>query len=160
MLMNYEQFCNKDEDLQRVDEGKIADIKDNILNKSRDLKQGMKDTVKKVARIGKREARQTMMALDIISKKILKGRKITPEEAKFLKSQGKDLAKLIPLIAIQGIPVPVPITPFLIAYGKKVGIDLVPKDQEEPEDFKNKTYNPVKAIKKKRSEKEELVKEQ
>lgn len=158
MLMNYEQFCNhKDDDLQRIDEGKIADIKDKILNKSRELGKSMKDTTKKVARIGKREARQTLMALDIIGKKILKGRKITPEEAKFLKDQGKDIARLIPLIAIQGIPAPVPITPFLIAYGRKVGLDLVPKDNVEPEDFKDKTYNPVKAVKKRRAGKKELT---
>ena len=75
MLMKYDEYC-KSQELQRIDEGKIADIRDNVLNKSRELKQSMKDTMKKVGKIGKREARQTMMALDIISKKILKGRKI------------------------------------------------------------------------------------
>lgn len=155
MLMKYKQFCEyTDSDLQKIDEGKIADIKDKVLNKSRDLGKSMKDSLKKVQAIGKREARQTAMALDIIGQKILKGRKISPDEAKFLKEQGKDIAKLLPLIAIQGIPIPVPITPFLIAYGRKVGIDLVPKDNQEPEAFKHKSYNP---FKKKKEETQQVV---
>jgi len=156
MLMNYEQFCEFTEyDIQRIDESRIADIKDKVFNKSRELGKGMKDAVKKASKISKREARQTLMALDIISKKMLKGKKISPEEAKFIKAQGKNLAKIIPLIAIQGIPASVPITSFLLAYGKKYGIDLSPKAHIEPEDYKDKTYNPITNYKRKRSKKQE-----
>jgi len=156
--MSYEQFENS-KNLESIDESKISDITKNVLNKSRELGTKTKEAIIKIGKLGKREARQTLMALDIISKKMLKGKKINDEEKQFLKSQAKDLAKLIPLIAVSGIPVPIPITPFLIAYGKKFGIDLIPKDQIEPVDYKDKTYNPVTAIKNKRASNKGFVTE-
>ena len=73
----------------------------------------------------KRESRETKEAIRLIDL-LIKGEKITDEQQKFLKAQAVDLAKILPLIAIQGIPVPVPITPFLIILGKKVGFDILP----------------------------------
>jgi hypothetical protein len=73
----------------------------------------------------KRESRETKEAIRLIDL-LIKGEKITEEQQKFLKAQAVDLAKILPLIAIQGIPVPVPITPFLIILGKKVGFDILP----------------------------------
>ena len=73
----------------------------------------------------KRESRETKEAVRLIDL-LIKGEKITEEQQKFLKAQAVDLAKILPLIAIQGIPVPVPITPFLIILGKKVGFDILP----------------------------------
>ena len=73
----------------------------------------------------KRESRETKEAVRLIDL-LIKGEKITEEQQKFLKAQAVDLAKILPLIAIQGIPVPVPITPFLIILGKEVGFDILP----------------------------------
>ena len=50
------------------------------------------------------------------------------DEKSFLKEQSKDLARIIPLVAISGIPIPIPITPLLIMLGKKYGFDFLPKD--------------------------------
>ena len=73
----------------------------------------------------KRETRETKEALRLVDQ-LIKGNDISDEQKKFLKAQAVDLAKVLPLIAIQGIPVPVPITPFLIILGKKVGFDILP----------------------------------
>lgn len=99
-----------------------------------------KDIIKKVSKVGKRETRQTIMLLDILKDKILKNKKLTDEEKTFIKEQGKDLAKILPLIAISSIPIPVPITPIILAYGKKFNLDLMPKDNEEPKTYKDKKY--------------------
>jgi hypothetical protein len=73
----------------------------------------------------KREKRETGEALRILQS-ILKGERVTDVQKKFLKAQSIDLVKLIPLVAIQGIPVPIPITPILLLAGKKIGFDILP----------------------------------
>jgi len=73
----------------------------------------------------KRESRETKEAVRLVDQ-LIRGNEISDEQKKFLKAQAVDLAKVLPLIAIQGIPVPVPITPFLIVLGKKVGFDILP----------------------------------
>lgn len=57
---------------------------------------------------------------------------ISAEEKIFLKGQSGNIIKLIPLIIISLIPIPIPITPFLILLGKKIGIDLIPKNLKIP----------------------------
>ena len=54
--------------------------------------------------------------------------KVSEKEKSFLKAQSKDLARIIPLVAISGIPIPIPLTPLLIMLGKKYGFDFMPKD--------------------------------
>lgn len=73
----------------------------------------------------KRESRETQEAARLVGE-LMKGNQIEDVQKKFLKAQAVDLVKALPLIAIQGIPVPVPITPFLILLGKKVGFDILP----------------------------------
>ena len=59
------------------------------------------------------------------------GKEVTAEEKKLLKYQSIDLLKVLPLIAIQGIPVPIPITPLLIILGKKYGFNVLPDSHEK-----------------------------
>lgn len=73
----------------------------------------------------KRESTETKRALGIL-RKMIKGEEISNKEKIFLKAQSKDIIRILPLIAIQGIPAPVPITPFLIALGKKYGFSVLP----------------------------------
>ena len=75
----------------------------------------------------KREGQETKIAI-IIIRKMLKGKEVTYGEKEFLKEHSIEMAKLIPLVLISGIPIPVPITPLLIALGKKYDIDILPKD--------------------------------
>jgi hypothetical protein len=77
--------------------------------------------------VTKRESQETKIAVSILSK-MLKGEEVSDKEKSFLKEQSKDLARIIPLIAISGIPIPIPITPLLIMLGKKYGFDFLPKD--------------------------------
>lgn len=100
------------------------------------LDEGVLDMVKKAVTKGgefaktvwdatKREGRETKEALRILSD-LVQGETVSDKEKEFLKAQSVDLVKVLPVIAVSGIPVPVPITPFLIMLGKKVGIDLLP----------------------------------
>jgi hypothetical protein len=75
----------------------------------------------------KRESQETKIAVSILSK-MVKGEEVSEKEKSFLKAQSKDLARIIPLVAISGIPIPIPLTPLLILLGKKYGFDFLPKD--------------------------------
>jgi hypothetical protein len=94
----------------------------------------LNDLIKKGGKIAsdtwevtKRESQETKIAVGILSK-MIKGEEVSDKEKSFLKEQSKDLARIIPLIAVSGIPVPIPLTPLLIMLGKKYGFDFLPKD--------------------------------
>lgn len=73
------------------------------------------------------EGEETKIAINILSR-MIKGEDVSENEKKFLKAQSKDIARILPLVAISGIPIPIPITPLLIMLGKKYGFDFLPKD--------------------------------
>lgn len=73
------------------------------------------------------EGEETKIAMEILSR-LIKGEEVSDKEKKFLKAQSKDIARILPLVAISGIPIPIPITPLLIMLGKKYGFDFLPKD--------------------------------
>ena len=54
------------------------------------------------------EGEETKIAVGILSR-MVKGEEVSEKEKRFLKEQSKDLARIIPLVAISGIPIPVPI---------------------------------------------------
>ena len=76
------------------------------------------------------EGEETKIALEILSR-LLKGEEVSDNEKKFLKEQSKDIARILPLVAISGIPIPIPITPLLIILGKKYGFNFLPKDHRD-----------------------------
>jgi hypothetical protein len=73
------------------------------------------------------EGEETKLAMNILSR-MIKGEEVSEKEKSFLKAQSKDIARILPLVAISGIPIPIPITPLLIMLGKKYGFDFLPKD--------------------------------
>ena len=73
----------------------------------------------------KRESRETQEAVRILNM-LIKGEVVSDTQKKFLRAQSIDLIKVIPIVAISGIPKPIPITPLLILLGKKVGFDILP----------------------------------
>jgi hypothetical protein len=75
----------------------------------------------------KTESFETKIAVVIITE-IIKGRKVSKEEILFLKAHSKDLMRIIPLIALQGIPLPIPFTLIVILISKKYNIDILPKN--------------------------------
>jgi hypothetical protein len=111
------RFINESFDWDHLDEG-VMDMVKKAVTKGGEF-------AKDVWNATKREGRETKEALRILSE-IAKGNKVSDKEKSFLKAQSVDLIKVVPVIAISGIPVPVPITPFLIMLGKKVGFDLLP----------------------------------
>jgi len=76
------------------------------------------------------ESQETKIAMGILAR-MVKGEEVSDNEKKFLKAQSKDIVKILPLVAIQGIPIPLPITPLLIMLGKKYGYDFLPKDHRD-----------------------------
>lgn len=85
----------------------------------------------------RRESKETKMALIILSK-LLRQKEVSLDEKKLLREQSKDLVKIFPLILVSGIPIPIPITPILIALGEKYGFSFLPKSQEDIIDNINK----------------------
>lgn len=78
----------------------------------------------------KRESKETKLALSILSRMLLR-KNVSDKEKKFLREQSKDLVRIFPLIIISGIPIPIPLTPILIALGEKYGFSFLPKSQED-----------------------------
>ncbi len=78
----------------------------------------------------KRESQETKLAVGILSR-MVKGEEVTDQEKKFVREQSKDLVRIIPLVAVSGIPIPIPITPLLVILGKKYGFDFLPKDHRD-----------------------------
>ncbi len=58
---------------------------------------------------------------------------LNTEDKEFVKGQSTDVIKNIILVLVALIPIPIPLTPFLIIFGKKIGIDLIPKEHNIPE---------------------------
>lgn len=55
------------------------------------------------------------------------------KDKEFIKGQSGDVVKNIILMIVSIIPIPIPITPFLVIFGKKIGVDFIPKQQDIPE---------------------------
>ena len=73
------------------------------------------------------EGEETKIAVYILSK-MIKGEEVSEKEKTFLRAQSMDIVRILPLVAVAGIPIPLPITPLLIMLGKKYGFDFLPKD--------------------------------
>ena len=90
------------------------------------LKKGS-DFAEDVWDVAKRESQETKIALTIL-RRMLGGERVSDKEKYFVKKQSGDLVRILPLVAISGLPIPIPITPLLIILGKKYGFDFLPKD--------------------------------
>jgi hypothetical protein len=87
--------------------------------------------------IFKTEGKETKIAFIIITK-IFIGKKVSKNEVIFLKAHSKDLIKILPLIALQGIPLPIPFSLIFIMLSKKYNIDVLPKNNLNLLEEKNK----------------------
>jgi hypothetical protein len=114
-LHTFEEFIVKEED--RLDES-LKDMVNVALKKGSEFAKDVWDGIK-------RESRETKEVVRLLNE-LIQGRDVSDTQKKFIKAQSIDLVKVLPVIAVSGIPVPVPITPFLIMLGKKIGFDLLP----------------------------------
>lgn len=100
--------------------GKVTTYLNSLLKRGGDFAQNVWDATK-------RESKETKIAVEILGR-MIKGEEVTDREKEFVKRQSKDVARILPLVAISGLPIPIPITPLLIMLGKKYGFDFLPKD--------------------------------
>jgi hypothetical protein len=100
--------------------GKVADYLNRLIKRGGDFAQDVWD-------VTKRESQETKLAIEIL-RRMIKGEEVKDSEKEFLKRQSGDLVRILPLVAISGLPIPIPITPLLIVLGKKYGFDFLPKD--------------------------------
>lgn len=121
-IKTYEEFIASES--EHLDEG-LKDSINNALKKGADFARDVWDGVK-------RESRETKEAVRILGE-LIKGNEVSQTQKDFVKAQSIDLVKAVPLIAISGIPVPVPITPFLLLLGKKIGFDFLPNSHTKVE---------------------------
>lgn len=102
---------------------KLSDYLNDLLKKGGNFAQDVWDATK-------RESHETKLAIEIL-RRMLKGEEVTDKEKEFVRKQSGDLARILPLVAISGLPIPIPITPLLIVLGKKYGFDFLPKDHRD-----------------------------
>ena len=76
----------------------------------------------------KRETKETLMAAKIFGK-LLKKQEPTPEEIKFLKGQGGDLAKALVLLGLQAVPGSSLAVIGIEKFLKKHGMTMFPQSQ-------------------------------
>lgn len=121
--------------------GKITNYLNGLLKRGGDF-------ASEVWLVTKRESQETKIAVEILGR-MLKGEEVSDSEKNFVKKQSGDIARILPLVAISGLPIPLPITPLLIILGKKYGFDFLPRDHrgmlknyvELPEDLKSQLLN-------------------
>ena len=114
-IKTFEEFLFKEE--ENLDES-LKETINGALKKGSEFAKTVWDGVK-------RESRETKEVIRLLGE-LVKGNDVSDTQKKFIKAQSVDLIKVLPIIAIQGIPAPIPITPFLIMLGKKVGFNILP----------------------------------
>ena len=124
-VKTYSQFLESKNNngTEHIDESKLGEIARNLYKKGTDF-------TKSVIQAAKREGKETVQAVEIL-RKMIKGEDVSNKEIQFLKAQSVDLFKVIPLVAIQAIPIPIPITPLLIVLGKKYRFSVLPNSHEK-----------------------------
>jgi hypothetical protein len=102
---------------------KISDYLNSILKRGGDFASDVWDATK-------RESAETKLAVEILGR-MIKGEEVSDKEKEFVKKQSGDVVRILPLVAISGLPIPIPITPLLIVLGKKYGFDFLPRDHRK-----------------------------
>lgn len=97
------------------------------INNIRGLINKGTDFTSNALRLIRREKEETKIAFSIL-RRMIKGIEVSEGEKKFLKEHSKDLLKIIPLVLLQGVPVPIPLATILVILGRKFGIDFIPRD--------------------------------
>jgi ribosomal protein S18 acetylase RimI-like enzyme len=123
---------------------KMEDEAKKDLNLDESLSAKIQKGFNKIKDISKREGKASIVLFKLLSRAAISYAKtkdfnLSDEEKTFMRGQSKNIARITPLILVQAVPLPIPISPFLILLGKKIGIDLVPKEQQIPTSVKEET---------------------
>ena len=103
-----------------------------VISKLKDVKDRAQSEVK--------ETRALVRILTHAVKSYTKDREfdLNDEDKEFIKGQSVDVIRSMLLAIVAIIPLPIPLTPFLIIFGRKIGLDLTPKEQVIPDKGKSK----------------------
>ena len=115
-----------------VEDNSEEGIVKKVLTKLKDVKNRVTSEVKETSAL--------VRILTHAVKSYTKNREfdLNNEDRKFIKGQSADVVRSLILTIVAIIPIPIPLTPFLIIFGKKIGIDLTPKEQVIPDKGKPK----------------------
>jgi hypothetical protein len=121
----------KKKDLMVEDNSEEGIVK-KVLTKLKDVKNRVTSEVK--------ETQALVRILTHAVKSYTKNREfdLNTEDREFIKGQSGDVVRGVILTIVAIIPIPIPLTPFLIIFGKKIGIDLTPKEHDIPDKGKSK----------------------
>jgi len=129
----------KDEkiDIPKTQEKKVKNIVGNILKSDKTFTaSSIKNAFKKLLGDAKKEVGETKLLAKIIAKSLNSYIKegdlnLDDDDVTFIKSQSKDLLKILPIVVFQVVPGSTIATPFIIALAEKVGLKLTSKIPEK-----------------------------
>ena len=128
-LKKYDEFVNENfsDSIKKAYNSTKQKVKDFSI---KGLYRDSVDFTKSFWEATKREGKETSQAIGIL-RKMIKGQEVSDQEKSFFKKQAGDVAKIFPLIAIQGIPGgSVSITPLLKIIGNKYNFNPFPSKTE------------------------------
>jgi hypothetical protein len=134
----------KDEkiDIPKTQEKKVKNLVGNILKSNKTFSAAsIKNAFKKMLDDTKKEVGETKLLAKILAKALNSYVKegelnLDEDDIVFIKSQSKDILKILPLVVFQIVPGSTIATPFIVALAEKVGIKLTSK---VPEKYKKDT---------------------
>jgi hypothetical protein len=128
-------------DFDKSQEKNVKNFIGEILSEDKKMSTGeITGRLKKYKEGITKEFKETKLLIKIIlssAKQYLKDKnfELSKEDKDFIKDQSGDIAKLIPLIVLQLLPGSTLATPFIIEFGKKLGIKM---NSKIPEKYKEK----------------------
>jgi len=133
----------KDEkiDIPKTQEKKVKNIVGNILKSNKTFSvSSIRNAFKKMLDDTKKEVNETKLLAKILAKALNSYMKegdlnLDEDDVIFIKSQSKDILKVLPLVVFQIVPGSTIATPFIVALAEKAGIKLTSK---VPEKYKKK----------------------
>lgn len=128
-------------DFPKKDEGKLKSYVSKVLNSGKKINfEVIQKHLRQMLDGAKNELLETKLVAKIIAKSLNSFVKtgdfnLDKEDLDFLKSQSKDIVRVLPIVIFQVVPGSSIATPFIIELGKKLGIKL---NSKIPEKYKKK----------------------
>jgi hypothetical protein len=128
-------------DLPKTQEKKVKNLVSNILKSDKTFNAAtIRNAFKKISNGAKKEMSETKLLAKILAKSLNTYVKegelnLDKEDVDFIKSQSRDLLKVLPLVVFQIVPGSTIATPFIVALAEKIGIKL---NSKVPEKYKKK----------------------
>ena len=138
---------DKKMDFPKKDENKVKTFVSKILDSGKKFSpEAIQNALKKLLADAKNEVLETKLLAKIISKSLGSFVKtgdfdLDKEDLDFMKSQSRDILKVLPIVVLQVVPGSTVATPFIVKLGQKLGIKL---ESKVPEKYKETEKTPEK----------------